>query len=809
MSAGEGCAMLEGLALLPHHWQQLTTGSGISPEVITERGYRSIVGPEDIPLLKQHRFSREQWARQTPGLLMPSWTADGKNGLMVYRPDEPRPAKDGKPIKHEIPKNVGVRLDCPPRCRVMLADPTISLWVTEGLKKGDALATHGLCAIALLGVWNFKGKNPFGGTTLLTDFDNIAWNGRDVRIVFDNDLMTNPQVRRALDRLTVHLQRKGAHVTAVYLPQTDGKKIGVDDYLLSHTVQELEGLIEAPRPQPQPAAPLIELLDEAPKTLTRALTLINDHAYAITWLPTKTTVTETQGKDGEIVKLTVPKVTTEWRLFVVRDDGALLGDVSDPKVMPLSELGLTIALLDRPREDLLWRSKGVVAYKAGIRPDVKATFECVVMVYDHFIDFSRSLDEQPRMCRVSACFSFMTWFVDAFTVPPYLWANSPAPGSGKTKVGHCWVKTSYLGHLTSASGSFAALRDLADMGATILFDDAEALANPHADPDKQALVLAGNRKGVSIAVKEVGADGRWHTRWLNAYCPRGFTALRLPFQALKSRAVVIPLVASADSDRANRDPEDEHAWPIDQRQLRDDLWAAALSLQPEAAAVWAEMSKETSVVGRDWERWRALVAVARLLERHGVDGLEKDVREVMSAYHKETSDLQNHSRVALVLRGLLRLANLDSSDIRTLQDVSDISSEPLKITASQVVDSLKAIQSEGGEEAEDEEGEPGEEQSSKPWYHSSRSVGRLLSKLRLKETRDPSQKRERYRVTSAKDIFHLALAHHIVHIQHGASEPSDATEPRQSEMTQPLLSGKMSEMSANVQMSEEDREWSA
>ena len=241
------------------------------------------------------------------------------------------------------------------------------------------------------------------------------------------------------------------------------------------------------------------------------------------------------------------------------------------------------------------------------------------------------------MCRLSACLSLMTWFADAFTVLPYPWPNSPAPGSGKTKWGHCWTKTSYLGYLTSASGSFAALRDLADMGATILFDDAEGLADPKADPDKQALILAGNRKGVSIPVKEAGPDGRWHTRWLNAYCPRGFTALRLPFPALQSRSIVMPLVASADAERANRDPENPDDWPVDQRALRDDLWALALFLQSEAATIWTEMSKETSILGRDWERWRAIIAVARLLERHGVEGLEQDMRAVMTAYHARES----------------------------------------------------------------------------------------------------------------------------------------------------------------------------
>ena len=89
------------------------------------------------------------------------------------------------------------------------------------------------------------------------------------------------------------------------------------------------------------------------------------------------------------------------------------------------------------------------------------------------------------MYRLSACISLAAWFVDAFTVLPYPWPNSPAPGSGKTKWGHCWTGTSYLGYLTAASGSFAALR-LADLGATLLFDDAEVLVDPKkADPDKQ------------------------------------------------------------------------------------------------------------------------------------------------------------------------------------------------------------------------------------------------------------------------------------------------------------------------------------
>jgi Domain of unknown function (DUF3854) len=330
--------------LLPHHLEQLTQGSGIVPEVIAERRYRSIQLPGGYSELKPYGFTRPQ--ANLPGLLLPVWTTDGTNGLMVYRPDAPRLGKDGKAIKYELPKGAGVRLDCPPRCRAMLADPNIPVWITEGQKKADALASHGQCAIALMGVWNFKRRNPFGGTTLLADFDYIALNGREVRIVFDNDVMTKPQVRQALDRLTEHLQRRGAHVTAVYLPQADGKKVGVDDYLLTHPVQDLEGLIERPRPQPQPASPIVKLLDGAPHRLMRPLMFVDGRSFAMTWLWTETVMTERLGKDGEIQSLPEPQVTQERRVFVVRDDGQIFGDVSDPKVTPLQEIGMTVQVPD-------------------------------------------------------------------------------------------------------------------------------------------------------------------------------------------------------------------------------------------------------------------------------------------------------------------------------------------------------------------------------------------------------------------------------------------------------------------------------
>jgi hypothetical protein len=302
-----------------------------------------------------------------------------------------------------------------------------------------------------------------------------------------------------------------------------------------------------------------------------------------------------------------------------------------------------------------------------------------------------------------------------------------------------------------------------------MFDDAEVLADPRkADPDKMSLILAGNRKGVEVPVKEPSADGGWRTRWVNAYCPRGFTALNLPFRALQSRSIVIPLVASADPTRANRDPENPEDWPLDQRQLRDDLWALGLSLQQEAAGVWTEMSRETSILGRDWERRRALITVARLFERHGVEGLERDIRQVMAAYHHQKGELEVQSRETLVIRALMRIAGLPEMDTWTLRDTMDTSSMTLKMTASHVAEMVRVIL------AEDDSS--GDEDESSTWVSTSR-VGRLLSRLRLKDMCGEPPKRERFRLISPQEVLKLALAHHVVHLSEEVSIVSTSVQP--------------------------------
>ncbi len=224
--------------LLTTHLEHLTK-SAISIEVIKERGYISVMGKTP---LKDVGFSKTQ--SRTPGILMPLHGVDGTIVGHQYRPDTPRTNSKWRPIKYENPLKSSVRIDMPPRCLAMIGDPHASIFITEGIKKVDALASAGACAIGLTGVWGFKGKNDLGGTAVLADFHYITWKDRLVYLVFDSDSSTNPQVGLALKILSEILSRKGAKVRILQLPAgPDGEKVGADDYLAQgHTLQDLIGL---------------------------------------------------------------------------------------------------------------------------------------------------------------------------------------------------------------------------------------------------------------------------------------------------------------------------------------------------------------------------------------------------------------------------------------------------------------------------------------------------------------------------------------------------------------------------------------
>jgi putative DNA primase/helicase len=232
-----------GRALLDFHLEQLRA-SAISDEVIRGRGYSSVGRPtagDGSSRDKLRRLGIPAWARNEdaryPGLLIPLFRATGELIGVQYRPDSaPREPRTGKLRKYAAQAGRSSVADVHPLNHGRIIDPSVPLWLTEGVKKADALTTQGLCAVALSGVWNWRSTL---GT--LGDWEDIPLKGRDVAICYDADIRGNKSVGRAMERLGRWLKSKGAgRVLYVIPPGVNGIiHKGVDDFFAAGGTLEL------------------------------------------------------------------------------------------------------------------------------------------------------------------------------------------------------------------------------------------------------------------------------------------------------------------------------------------------------------------------------------------------------------------------------------------------------------------------------------------------------------------------------------------------------------------------------------------
>ena len=232
-----------GTHLSDQHRRELEKESGISPEVVAARGYETLDRRNDDQmrdrLRKLHMPSwsfKENW--NFPGLLIPMFGPTGARCSAQWKPAN-YVTHDGKKLRYASVKGQESRLDVHPFNVAKIVDATEELWITEGVKKADALTSLGVCVIALAGVWNWRNH-----LRTLGDWEDVPLRGRTITVCYDADAREKPQVLNAMKRLRQWLVYKGAKkVWFLIVPsEANGKEIkGADDYLVAGgTLAELK-----------------------------------------------------------------------------------------------------------------------------------------------------------------------------------------------------------------------------------------------------------------------------------------------------------------------------------------------------------------------------------------------------------------------------------------------------------------------------------------------------------------------------------------------------------------------------------------
>lgn len=477
--------------LLIEHLHHLSEGSGISLDVIKERGYRSVLNKTDLAKVG---FTSSQ--QRTSGILIPLWGVDGGQVGYQYRPDNPRMDSRQRPVKYESPVGSSNHLDCPPRCKQMLGDPKTPLWITEGSKKADALATHGACVISLTGVWGFKGKNEFGAITLLSDWDRIAIKDRLIYLAFDSDVISKEMVRKALEHLGEHLNRKGANIVVVYLPQEGNQKVGIDDYLLNHSLEDARKL-----------ATDFKLEDENKERLVPGFVL----------------------HDGTIGELIVSK--EDERAFIVVFNGSVR------KVFRFE----TTKAIYVPTDDPLVGE--VVHFASTATP-----YDSQAQLFKEIRNFVHRYLELPTdFEEISSLYVLLTWVYEFAPSIPYLRVIGDW-GTGKTRflqvVGSVCFRPTFASGATTAAPIF---RILEQFRGTLVLDEAD-FKDSSSWVEMVKLLNNGYRPGMPVlrADKE---NGKWFPRSYQVFGPK-LIATRFPFkdEALESRCLTSEMMPLTRDD---------------------------------------------------------------------------------------------------------------------------------------------------------------------------------------------------------------------------------------------------------------------
>lgn len=212
---------------------------------------------KDLAALRFEPLTAAQTAKlspsfsHVPAMRIPYFTIDGKpHPHKFYRLrylDAPASfaGQTKKQKRYTQPPGSWVFAYFPPngRWRSIIADPTQALLITEGEIKAATATKLGFATIGLGGVYSWRSANL--GIPFLPELEAIVWAKRQVILAFDSDACTNPMITAALRQLGEKLIARGADVFVLSLPDVydDGRKTGLDDFLVEHGPDELDTLI--------------------------------------------------------------------------------------------------------------------------------------------------------------------------------------------------------------------------------------------------------------------------------------------------------------------------------------------------------------------------------------------------------------------------------------------------------------------------------------------------------------------------------------------------------------------------------------
>lgn len=605
------------LSLHPDHFADLRERSGLSEETIQAAGVRSLA-PAEWPRFLSQRLA----AKVQSCYLIPYPEADGFYRVKLL---PPVPDKDGHTIRYHQPPGTAPRLYLPPRARAALADPSIPLLVTEGEKKALKTDQEGLACAALGGLWSWL----LDGQPL-PDLGRVDWCEREGLLAPDSDVWTRPDLLRAVYAFGKELEMRGANVAVLKLPAgPDGNKVGLDDFLVAHSADEL---LQLPR------------------------LALNHRVWAKTatwwreWIKRKQAESPTQKSGvlellerGETVRFLHPAQDVVDGVLsyglAIQNELVLITSKRDAYRADQLQAGPALRHTD-PGPSSVGRDVALRWLSGEACGSVVRALDLLVEFFSRFIVF-RDL----RMVRLLAAWTVGTWCYRAFPIYPYLAISSPEKRCGKTRLLKLLRLVGFNASPVTTTPTEALLfREAERTSGVQLLDEADHLRGDKDRFDALISVLnAGFERGQTVPRLE----------------KRGERFVQIPYEVYAPRAIA--------GIAELKDTLEDRAIPIFMSRRRKDEPVARLTRAVEAESQALRDACALACLTRIGDILTAYDQAPALLEREAIDdrGVDLWMPPVALSLVADVEDAGD--RTAQLLALARELSNLRDADAETGQ----------------------------------------------------------------------------------------------------------------------------------------------
>jgi hypothetical protein len=703
--------------------------SGLSDTTISEAGLYT-PAPADLPRLLGGRL-----ADQVRHVLVFPYDVVGHGAL--WRGDDefvrcklfpPVSGGDGHTIRYYQRAGTSPRLYIPAPARAMLADPTVPLLITEGEKKALKANQEGLACVAVGGLWNWQGRGR-----PIADLDRIDWYGRDTRVAPDSDVWTRADLLHPVYALGKELETRGAAVTVLKLPPGPaGAKVGLDDYLCAHSLEEVAAL---------PAVRLKETVFSRAATWWKGWVSRKDELHP----DRPPTAMELLLRRQTVSVLHPAQEVVDGQLWygITADRAPRAGDAlimvsSARQAYVAEELPESIALRHTdPGSSTVSRDAAVRWLGGAEMGSVAQALDALATFFLRYVVL-----RDPRTALWVAAWALGTWCYRTFRTFPYLSIRSAEKRCGKSRMlgllqRVCFNASPVTAHPTEAQLYRAAART----GGTQIFDEVETLRGDKERFDALISVLNVGFERDRVVTRLERRGDRFVEEPYEVYAPRALAGIAGLKDTLEDRALPLVMLRRRRSEpvaRIGRTTDTEA------QGLRDQCALACLSRIADIATAYDLASsalERESIDDRSVDLWSPLLTIALVADSEDTGNRGGDILEA-------------------------------AKDLAAVRDADDEAG-----TAARLLETLQAIRAREGEALSPADlvtalrARPGWD-----WVKSSRRLAGLLHPLGIvrKQVREGDRRRWYY-VLSSDQLADLKVRYGgapDARIEPGAAEPT-------------------------------------